>query len=99
MVHIRWGDKGFEMKNVPIGEYFAGIRTNLRRRGISDNSEEPVHIYLATEDQNAVREFKAAVPFNWIVYVERYPIEVLRMKAIGRTTISMPNVPRASLGS
>jgi hypothetical protein len=83
VVHIRWGDKGFEMKKVPISEYLDGIRTILGRRGISDNSKEPVHVYLATEDQNAVREFKAAVPHNWNVYVEQYFQEMLPYRNMG----------------
>jgi hypothetical protein len=72
VVHIRWGDKGKEMERVPIWEYLDGVRTILQQRGVSDNRDEPVHIYLATEDRDAVREFKAAVPPNWNVYVDHY---------------------------
>jgi hypothetical protein len=83
VVHIRWGDKGYEMQKVPISEYLAGIQTILQQRGIRDDKNETVHVYLATEDQNAVREFKAAVPPNWNVFVDRYFEEMLPYRSLG----------------
>jgi hypothetical protein len=71
------------MKKVPISEYLVGIRTILQQRGVSDHTKEPVHVYLATEDQNAVREFKAAVPQNWNVYVDQYFEEMRAYRSLG----------------
>jgi hypothetical protein len=38
---------------------------------------------LATEDQNAIREFKAALPPHWNVYVEHYFKEMLPYQSLG----------------
>jgi hypothetical protein len=84
VVHIRWGDKGYEMRKVPISEYLAGIQTILQQRGVRDHEgKETVDIYLATKDQNALREFKAAVPPNWNVYVDRYFEAMLPNRSLG----------------
>jgi hypothetical protein len=72
------------MKKVEISEYLVGIETILQQRGVTgDHKNETVHVYLATEDQNAVREFKAAVPPNWNVYVDRYFEEMLPYRTLG----------------
>lgn len=70
-VHIRWGDKVIgEMKKVPIKEYVDGVQSILTARNQSD--QEEVNIFLATEDPNAVREFKKAAPDMWRIYVDQY---------------------------
>lgn len=51
-VHIRWGDKGREMKRVSIAEYVQAI-DQLTSNAVTAN------IYIATEDPNALVEFMA----------------------------------------
>jgi hypothetical protein len=90
-VHIRWGDKveNFygkhkrypEMKKVSIEEYINAIRQILERRRQrqlqqpSDMSLNTANIYLATEDPSAVNEFRAAMPQEWNLYVDRFLTE------------------------
>ena len=69
-VHVRWGDKIIaEMKKVPIQDYINGVKHILASR--NDNQEQ-VNIFLATEDPNAVKEFKQAAPQDWNIYVDQY---------------------------
>jgi hypothetical protein len=83
-VHIRYGDKFWEMDLVPIDEYVQAVHELLRRRRDSgrygendhNNSNGTVHIYLATEDPRAYEEFVAAVPHTWRVYVDRTVTEL-----------------------
>jgi len=68
-VHIRWGDKFWEMDLPPIDEYIAAVYQILHSQG-RDNSTT-AHVYLATEDPQAVKAFHRAAPPNWKVYVDR----------------------------
>jgi hypothetical protein len=90
-VHIRWGDKQWEMKLVSIDTYIEAIykildrRQEMKRMRNSDtpndknsyDEHEVVHIYLATEDPNAYNEFMKKKPPHWQVYVDQYYIEML----------------------
>ncbi|KAL7579582.1 hypothetical protein ACA910_007950 [Epithemia clementina (nom. ined.)] len=74
-VHVRWGDKFWEMDLPSIDEYIKGvdqILENRRSRNREKHSisihvptetsqEEAVHIYLATEDPAAVYSFQQAI--------------------------------------
>lgn len=69
-VHIRWGDKFFEMKLAIIDEYLHAISKMLiDELGRPDNTT--ANIYLATEDPLAVRDFMAAAPPGWKIYIDR----------------------------
>ena len=61
-VHIRWGDKFWEMDLPPIIEYIDGIKSLL------PHNDSDANIYLATEDPRAYQDFLEAKPSNWNVY-------------------------------
>lgn len=67
-VHLRWGDKFWEMDLAPISEYLMAVSQLLEWQGCKDNST--AHIYLATEDPRAEREFRAAAPPGWKIYTD-----------------------------
>jgi hypothetical protein len=74
-VHIRWGDKFFEMKLAIIDEYLQAIsRLLVNELGRRDNST--ANIYLATEDPYAVRDFMAVAPPGWKIYLDRSVVEL-----------------------
>jgi hypothetical protein len=58
-VHVRWGDKGTEMKIKPIETY-----VELTRK-LTGNARGPVDVFLTTEDPKAVEAFREAAPDNW----------------------------------
>jgi len=69
-VHIRWGDKFWEMDLAKVEEYVEAVSTILhRRRNGGDNST--ANIYLATEDPIAVEHFSNATPPGWKIYTDR----------------------------
>jgi hypothetical protein len=55
-VHIRWGDKKIETPLLPIETYTSAVRALLNQKERSGKSI--VHIYLATEDPIAEKEFR-----------------------------------------
>ena len=63
-VHIRWGDKFWEMDLPPIEEYFDAIRQLLPPGATTAN------IYLATEDPKALNETLAKKPDGWNIYYD-----------------------------
>jgi len=74
-VHVRWGDKFWEMDLPPIEEYIDAVRTILAKRQASNPpthsvTTPKVNIYLATEDPRAYREFMDAKPDSWTVYAD-----------------------------
>ena len=73
-VHIRWGDKFWEMDLAPISEYTAAVTQLLEIQGCRDNST--AHIYLATEDPRAEQEFRQASPPGWTIYTDRTVTEL-----------------------
>jgi hypothetical protein len=79
-VHIRWGDKFWEMDLAPIAEYIEAVSTMLKIQGRGDNST--ANIYLATEDPKAAMEFMAAVPTGWKVYVDRTVVELNNFRPV-----------------
>jgi hypothetical protein len=73
-VHIRWGDKGGEMKLVPISDYIHAIEKVLVQRKSNDKT---ANIFLATEDPRAVKAFKKRAPAAWNVYLDQYYTDLL----------------------
>lgn len=73
-VHIRWGDKFWEMDLAPLDEYIAAVNQLLAEDG---RGNETAHIYVATEDPKAVEEFQKATPAGWTIYYDR-TVEELR---------------------
>jgi hypothetical protein len=69
-VHIRWGDKFWEMNLPSIQEYIDAVRSLLSRHTDDDDSDSDVNIYLATEDPKAYQEFLRAKPENWKVHAD-----------------------------
>jgi hypothetical protein len=84
-VHIRWGDKARESKLVPIERYIDAVNeiVSLRQAVPSTNASTesrstvaPVHIYLASEDPDAVNSFLSHRMPYWKVYIDRYFTEL-----------------------
>ena len=70
-VHLRWGDKFWEMDLVPAQQYVEAVQQLL-----NTTSSEHVHIYLACEDPRAVEAFQQAAPPHWHIYVDRTVAEL-----------------------
>jgi hypothetical protein len=75
-VHVRWGDKLIkEMERVSVENYTLAIQNLLERRP----ERSPVNIFLATEDPQAVKQFReAAKLLNWTLFVDPYVREMKR---------------------
>lgn len=81
-VHIRWGDKKREMKLVSIQEYIDAVKRIIKLRYYQNQNRReqdedevdpdayPAHVYLATEDPNAVQEFQTVMPKSWTLYLD-----------------------------
>lgn len=89
-VHIRWGDKKAEMYLLPIKHYINAVNRivyrNIRRRNSHNwfDFDEEVHIYLSSEDPEAVRQFVDNAPSHWNIYFDQYYVEMLRYRdAVG----------------
>jgi hypothetical protein len=67
-VNIRWGDKGREMELQPIERYINAVTELLKERPQIDVTDTSIHIYLATEDPDAINAFNAAAPSSWIIH-------------------------------
>ena len=65
-VHIRWGDKKREMELVTLEEYINGTTSLLTEDEISGVKD--VHVYVVTEDPNAVNQFRESSPVNWKIH-------------------------------
>ena len=81
-VHIRWGDKFWEMDLPPIQEYIDAVNAILAGKNILDNDNTTIpnatvaNIYLATEDTKAYNEFMEAKPEGWNVYADITLLEI-----------------------
>ncbi|GKY93422.1 hypothetical protein MPSEU_000309700 [Mayamaea pseudoterrestris] len=83
-VHVRWGDKKDEMKLVPIERYVNAVQSILdERRQRQQHDDYGVHIFLATEDPDAVEAFTSAAPSDWNIYVDQYYKEMLPFRDAG----------------
>lgn len=81
-VHIRWGDKAREMKLVKMHEYIQAIQNILQLRqpeaaAPGDIGMDEANIYLATEDPEAVQQFRNGMPSSWNLYVDQAFTELL----------------------
>ncbi|EJK74333.1 hypothetical protein THAOC_03994 [Thalassiosira oceanica] len=66
-VHMRWGDKPGEVGEKTPAEYFVtGVKRFVQMKGLGGSS--PVHIYLASEDEVAIRAFGEKAPRNWRIH-------------------------------
>ena len=69
-VHIRWGDKFWEMPNrtlVAVQGYMDAVSILLHE---TNGHNRTANIYLATEDPRAYLEFQAATPAGWNVFYD-----------------------------
>jgi hypothetical protein len=107
-VHIRWGDKSDEMKLVPISKYIHAVQQILEQRK-HDNQQildgknatadqEGVHIYLATEDPEALDQFMNEAPSDWKIYVDQYYYELLPHRSNGSMYNSIPQIAQILTG-
>jgi hypothetical protein len=69
-VHIRWGDKFWEMDLPTIQEYIEAINMILSPNRSPNVTVPTANIYLATEDPRAYQEFMNAKPNGWMVYAD-----------------------------
>ena len=79
-VHIRWGDKFWEMPNrtlIAVQGYMDAISTVLHEQF---GHNRTANIYLATEDPRAYQEFRNATPPGWNVYYDRTVMELDRFR-------------------
>jgi hypothetical protein len=68
-VHLRWGDKFWEMDLPHENEYVDAVSQLLLASGRDNN--QTANIYLATEDPRAVKAFTNAAPSGWNIYIDR----------------------------
>jgi len=73
-VHVRWGDKKAEMRLVQMKEYIEAVKEIVNKRDQKSNGrdDESIHIFLATEDPEAVTAFHEQAQPNWKIYVDQY---------------------------
>lgn len=92
-VHVRWGDKRYEADLLPIENYTAAVHQIVNDRRVArqgsqtsrssqrsksdENNDGNVHIYLSTEDPDAVEAFMSNIPRHWNVYLDQYYVEML----------------------
>jgi len=67
-VHIRWGDKFWEMDLPSIDEYIQGVVRVLT--GSNETIPPTANIFLATEDPKAYKAFIDAKPPGWKVFAD-----------------------------
>lgn len=66
-VHIRWGDKGREMELRSVERYIGNISEMIMTRP-KNREHMPLHIYLASEDPEAIRQFLENAPKDWNIH-------------------------------
>ena len=66
-VHIRWGDKGGEMELQSVERYIGNISEIIMTRP-KNREHMPLHIYLASEDPEAIRQFLENAPKDWNIH-------------------------------
>jgi hypothetical protein len=76
-VHIRWGDKFWEMKLAVLSEYMIAISSLLNERF---GHNRTANIYVATEDPKVYQEFQNATPPGWKVYYDLTVEELSRYR-------------------
>lgn len=70
-IHIRTGDKitTGEMKAIPLESYIKSTRDHQKQSGKSS-----LHIYIMTDSENALADFKEKADSSWIIYNIPSPI-------------------------
>jgi hypothetical protein len=84
VVHVRWGDKFWEMDLPSIQEYIGAINEIIHKRNAKySHTPQTLHgmvstanVYLATEDPKAYEEFMQAKPPGWNVYGDITLLEI-----------------------
>lgn len=72
---------GYNLREkVEIMDYINAVQTILDKRRTKQNlptksATERANIYLATEDPEAVRQFRKLMPENWNLFVDQFLIE------------------------
>jgi hypothetical protein len=64
-VHMRWGDKGAELQTLPAEAFVNGAQKMAQE---APRMRRPIHIYLASEDIDAINAFTRAAPSEWIIH-------------------------------
>jgi len=65
-VHMRWGDKATETgANLPAESFIRGVEHLLQARQV----QSPIHIYLASEDIDAITAFTDLAPKHWLIHM------------------------------
>jgi len=67
-LHMRWGDKGTETRILPVSHFVWGVKELIEERQRQKPWKNGIHIYLASEDGDAITAFQKAAPKNWIVH-------------------------------
>ena len=65
-IHMRWGDKGKETPLLPASHFVRGARALIDRAGNIPATD--THVYLASEDPDAIAAFRRAAPSHWRVH-------------------------------
>jgi hypothetical protein len=86
-LHIRWGDKFWEMDLPSIQEYVDAVKLVLPENATTAN------IYLSTEDPKAYKEFMEGIPIGWNVYpdITLHEINAFRPKKGNRASWATRN--------
>eukprot|EP00939_MAST-03C_sp_MAST-3C-sp1_P003088 g3088.t1 len=66
-VHMRWGDKHKETRLHKASKYVNAVKDMLLARSQA-SSENPVHVYVHSEDPRAMVAFREACPSAWLLY-------------------------------
>jgi hypothetical protein len=73
-------------------DYINGVKQVLKQRG--DREEGEAHIYLATEDPQAVTEFMTNLPKLWKVYLDQFYYEMLPYRPSDDPYNTVPKISR-----
>jgi len=65
-LHIRWGDKSYSMKLKPISSYIHAVHKMVGPR--ANQTDRPLHVYVASEDKLAIAAFEKEKPSHWIMH-------------------------------
>uniref|UniRef100_A0A7S4B0P0 Uncharacterized protein n=1 Tax=Chrysotila carterae TaxID=13221 RepID=A0A7S4B0P0_CHRCT len=67
-VHVRWGDKGLEVRLEPIERYISAVRRLSEKRKLPHDPNGKLSVFLTTEDRAATAAFRRAAPTSWKIY-------------------------------
>lgn len=84
-VHIRHGDKFWEMDLVAIEHYIAAVHQHLDAIATTlpkNTPQQHPHIYLATEDPAAAKAFVEQAPQSWTIVIDSTVTELNRFRPL-----------------